>query len=258
MSENIYYYVLNYDTDLTKTDLKIKNYIINNWDSKLVGKEIAFELGISQSSISKFISKLKFKSIHELNLLKKYSDQEIIIYLTNKRSDILSDLIKLNKSETFEGIINSLNDNNLILTYGIGHSYLCAKNFKQRFSKLGYNILLLKERYDVTLNINTIFKSNTYALIFSDSASTEEIIIFANFCRENNIKYTLITSNLFSKLNNYSEYTLAYNHIDIGYLLETIGPEQPVISLIDLLYLKALSADYKQKYDDFMISEYIL
>lgn len=258
MSENIYYYVLNYETDLTTTDKKIKNHIINNWQSKLVGKEIAAELNISQSSISKFISKLKFKSIHELNLLKNYNDEEIIIYLTNKRSEILSDLIKLNKSVAFEGIINALNASNLILTYGIGHSYLCAKNFKQRFSKLGYNILLLKERYDVTLNINTIFKSDSYALIFSDSATTEEIVIFARFCKENDIKYTLITSNLLSSLNKDADYTLAYNHLNIGYLLETIGPEQPIISLIDLLYLKALSGDYKQKYDDFMISEYIL
>ncbi|MFV0255760.1 MAG: MurR/RpiR family transcriptional regulator [Erysipelotrichaceae bacterium] len=258
MSDNIYYYVLNYETELTKTDQKIKNYIINNWNNKLIGKEIASTLCISQSSVSKFIAKLKFKSIHELNLLKNCTDKEIILYLTDKRSEILSDLIRLNKHEVFEGILDSLNSSELILTYGIGHSYLCAKNFKQRFSKLGYNILLLKERYDVTLNINNIFNSSSYALIFSDSATTEEIVVFSNFCLKNNIKYTLTTSNLFSKLNNYSEYTLTYKPLNIGYLLETIGPEQPIISLIDLLYLRAISSDYENKYNDFMISEYIL
>ncbi len=258
MNKNIYYYIKNYQTDLSKTDSLVKNYIISNWDQKLIGKHISQELGIAPSSVSKFISKMKFKSIHELNFLKTCTEKDLIIYLTQKKSEILEELIQLNKDEKFSSIITKLNSADLILTYGIGHSYLCAKNFKQRFSKIGYNILLLKERYDLSLNINTIFKSNSYALIFSDSASTEEIIIFANFCRDNNIKYTLVTSNLLSKLVRSAHHTLAYKHLNIGYLLETIGPEQPAISLIDLLYLKALNTNYSEKYDDFVTSEYKL
>lgn len=258
MNDNIHYYIKNYETDLSKTDILVKNYIISNWNQKLVGKKISKDLDIAPSSVSKFISKMKFKSIHELNFLKTCSEKDLIIYLTTKKSEILEELIMLNSADKFTSIIEHMNASDLVLTYGIGHSYLCAKNFKQRFSKLGYNILLLKERYDLTLNINTIFKSNPYAIIFSDSASTEEIIIFAKFCNDNNIKYTLVTSNLMSKLVKGAHQTLTYKQLHIGYLLETIGPEQPAISLIDLLYLKAINSNYSDKYDDFVTSEYRL
>ncbi len=251
----IYQYIKNSQTDLTETEELIRDYILNNWDKPFKGKDIARELVISAASVSKYIKKLRFKSIHELNYLRTCNNNDINQYLITAKKQILASTVALNSPYLLQKIVDTFKQKKQIYTYGIGHSYLCSFNFYQRFNKIGLATTIIRERNDVTIFTNKMLHEDCFVVIFSDSALTTEIVNFCAFCNQNKIEYLLITSNPLAEICDSAKYILTYSKPDIGYLLETIGPEEPVIFIIDLLYLTFLYDDYDFALNNFLNNE---
>ncbi len=251
----IFQYIKNAQTDLTETETLIRDYILENWNQPFKGKDIAKELVISPASVSKYIKKLRFKSIHELNYLRTCNNNDINQYLIGAKKQILASTIALNSTYLLQQIVNTFKSKKQIYTYGIGHSYICAFNFYQRFNKIGLATTIIRDRNDVTIFTNKMLNEDCFVVIFSDSGLTTEIVNFCRFCLQNKIDYLLITSNPLVEIGNDAKYILTYSKPDIGYLLETIGPEEPVIFIIDLLYLTFLYDNYDFALNNFLTNE---
>lgn len=251
-SNYIYQYILRNSVNLTPTEQLISNYLLEHWDQEFIGKTIATSLGISQASVSKYIKKMNFKSIYELNNLKTYENFEIVNYLMIKKNEILKQTIDYNQESLLTNVVSEFTNKQELYVYGIGHSYIAAYNFYQRFNRIGYNVTLLRERNDVTMHTNKITNKNSFTIIFSDSGTTQEIINFCSFLKQNNAEYLLITSNPLTLAARQAKYILTYSSTNIGYLLESIGPEEPMIFIIDLLYLISIYDNY-----DFALNNYL-
>lgn len=258
MNNQIKLYLQNYNNDLTKTDKLIQKYLLENWETNFIGKEISFELKVSQASVSKFIKKISFKSIYEFNKLKHCSDSELIEYLIENKANYLRNSLIMNQPDLITNVVNILEESQTVFVYGIGHSYISAYNFYHRFNKIGLDIVLLRERIDINIHLHRILDTHSTVIIFSDTCKTKEIIHLATFCANNKIDYILFTSNPLASIAEKSIINLIYDTNNLGFLLDTIGPEEPVIFIIDLIYLYYIKANFDNSLTHYNNSIYFI
>ncbi|WOO86742.1 SIS domain-containing protein [Mollicutes bacterium LVI A0039] len=252
---NIKHYISNCNVSLTATEAMVQEYILQNWEETFCGKTIAKQLNISQASISKFIKKICFKSLHELNTLKGLNEDQLVEYIISNKSKFMNNSLPSLHNSKISEIVECVEASQKIFTFGIGHSYICAYNFYQRFNKIGYTSVLLRERNDINIHLSSMLDPNSLVFIFSDSSTTKEVVNFSEFCIEHNIKYIVFTSDPTTYVSRNSFITLSYTKNNIGFLLEAIGPEEPIIYLIDIIYLHVMSRNYSRSLTRFQNSD---
>ncbi len=253
----IYEYVKNNKVKLSSNEEKIKQYMLENFDKCNKTSEIAKEIYIAPSGVSRFLKKIKYKNIKHYNKDKKLEEEGIEkiledIYLEKKK--ILKETFEMNSIKEIIDFSIVLSQAKIIYLYGLGYSRIEAQNIQLRLSRIGYKIILIKSRHDFIIKGGSHLINSSVFLFLSQTGETKEIIDILDFIKDNNIQTLTITNNRNSTISKFSKKTLLVPKIYSGYKIESIFSEVATALIFDLIYMVILYEDYSNSYKNYQKS----
>ncbi|MGL4911652.1 MAG: MurR/RpiR family transcriptional regulator [Romboutsia sp.] len=261
--------------DLSKTEKKIANFIIDNIDltKTLTSSELAEQLEIGQSTIIKFVKKFGFKGFTDFKMcLIEYSTRttDVDKKLHNNisiESDIDDIYLKLvqetinSLNATYNSIdknklkdsIDILNNSNRVMVAGIGASSIVAKDMYYKILKVGKNIFYNEDMH-ISYQIGAMMDENDVCIIVSYSGKTEELLKLVNMVKKNLTKVIVITSNENSPIAKLSDVVLQV--ISEEGILRTSAMSSRItqLSIVDILFLGLLKEEYDSSIDKILKS----
>lgn len=252
----------------TDTEKKIATFILNSGKSvaNMRSGELAEKIGVSQSTIIKFVKKLGFNGFMDfkVRLSESYGREEHVTPLKHddiSLEDSMEDVAKAIVSESVTALLKSyenmrfsnieesielINTSKRIFICGKGSSALPAQDLAEKLIKLGFTVLWYydletMEVASLTVNEEDVFVS------FSFSGETRSITRILKNAKKRGAKVVAITKNI-----NSSHGTLADVVIEI-YSNETIlrtaamSSRIAFFSVVDILFLGVVKRELPER-----------
>lgn len=246
------------------TENQIIKYIINN-PKKCINisiYELAKNTYSSTSTIVKISKKLGFNgfkdfkqtlifeiglSEHTKNISykdKNCSTKELIDNLANMHINSINHTKSIIDMNILEKVMFHIINTEIIYLFGIGSSFLVAKDFQQKMLRLG-KICILSEDYHMQLLHSKTISKNYIAIAFSYSGQTEVIYDCCENIKINDAILISITRLSASKISSISDFNLyTSNHEDIirnGAFSSRISQ----LYMVDILYSCYIAKKYE-------------
>ncbi|ALS00965.1 DNA-binding protein [Enterococcus silesiacus] len=226
-------------------------------------QELAKELSVSNSSITRFCKKIGLANYKELIYLYKYSSKgskkqadSSIGYVNLNYSLLLNDIIeKLDKDEVKKAAL-MIDGGRLIHYWGTGYNAFCGEDFQFKFSRLGKIVNVIKDEHSIVMMAHGVQQGDLVVLssISGDNEAVQEAVRIVS---EKNAKVIVITANEKSPYKEFSEafcLTSSMGKKDMG----GISPQIPVLTVIDILYTEILAMYHEDTIRSWIKSEVIL
>lgn len=245
---------------------KIANFILNNQDTitQLSSQALAKEIGVSQSSIIKFIQLLGIEGFtrFKLNLASDMSRAKVVktrlAPLHNKieRTDTLQTIAEKLLAEKhqalmettmginfqlLEQIIQAILHSKRIQIAGIGSSGLVAKDLAYKLQKLALPVSCETDTH-VQLAIAQSLRKDDFLIVISYSGARKEICMCAQAAKNNGATILAVTSLQQSLLRSIADYVLDAIADEQHWRSSSISSRTAQNSLIDLIFLGIVQA----------------
>lgn len=194
---------------LNKKEKIVYTYVEKNKDkvSYMNIRDLAYNCGVSTTTILRFIHKLNFDSYKEFKFWCRNKDErEEFSYHTKEVIECLEKLENPIFEERLEEAVSIIKNCEFVLFEGIGNSGGTALLGARYFSNFGYFSLSLNDPF---YNFEVLPK-NMAVIILSSSGETPEIIAEVENFIKFNIPIIAITSSEESTLAQLSDLTLSY------------------------------------------------
>ena len=251
--------------NLSKTEIKVANYILNNLDEVklLTSSQLAKNIGVGQSTIIKFIKKIDINGFTEFKIrlgeeLAKISSTPSYLYGDITLNDSMKDISKklsynsinaINSTldnldfEQLNKAINLLHKARKIVILGVGASSLVGKDFFYKLSKIGK---MAFHDFDphVQLTHTTTLNKNDLVVAISHGGESKEVLLGVEKAREHGAKTISITNignNPVSKNSDINLYSIAYEDL---FRSSAISSRMAQLSLIDILFIGIVQKEY--------------
>lgn len=249
---------------LTATDKKIEEFISKHSDVVLSSSihVLADEIGVSSSSISKYIKKIGFRSYSRFKVnLAQQNSQSIDEQIDKDDSikTIQSKLIKtvtrsyemtieLIDDDTLDRVIDLLKNANRIYTFGVGASGLVCSDIYFKLSRIGKNIVY---HTDPHIQLASLSNATEKDLVIgvSYSANTREVSAAFEIAKQRGIPTVSITGQGNGNLDALSTYCLKVPRHEKSIRSAAITSRNDSLFLVDLLYLGLLQKDESRETD---------
>jgi len=209
--------------DLTTAETKVANYILKHLEEtvKLNVDQLAKASGSSPATIVRMVKKLdidsftSMKIMISMDLVETASEphQELDIKANESFNSIIDKLAEneiknirqtkdLLKSSDCEHVVDRLLKTKTLYVFGIGASALAAENIHQKWSRIGFHVVVGRDINIFLTELSNATKDDTIWLI-SNSGETPEMIYLANYSKIHHlfcITLTMFGQNHLSKL----------------------------------------------------------
>lgn len=270
MIENI---IKSLENNLSESEKVIAMYVIKN--KKIIGEitstELAKKIGVSQSSIIKFIKKICFSGYvafklqlerdleHKKNLLKNKIHSEIDL------EDSLEEVTKKTLAETvealnttvgvidyknFETIIEKIRESGRILIIGTGMSSIVARDLELKLMKIKIDTVHYESKQMQLMKLSTM-DVNDLIIAISHRGETQEILDVVGIAKEMNICVISITSIGKNTLSSLSDYNIGVVSKESILRSSAISSRMAQMIILDSIFLRLMQKDYKK------VKEYI-
>lgn len=258
------------ENSYTNTEKKIASYILNNASEipNYSSFELAKKIGVSQSTIIKFISKTGFEGFTDFKILLsnetlKESKSSLLkhgdISLEDSLEDVsqaivsesLSALSKTFESINFENIkmsINRIDKANRIFIFGKGSSSLPAFDLASKLMKVGLTAIWYQDLDSIkaaSLNSN----KNDVFIAFTFSGTTDEIVSILESARNNNSYVISVTKNANSSVGKLSNINLEITSNETLFRTSAMSSRIAFFSMVDILFLGIIKEDLSNRLD---------
>lgn len=270
MIENI---IKSLENNLSESEKVIAMYVIKN--KKIIGEitstELAKKIGVSQSSIIKFIKKIGFSGYvafklqlerdleHKKNLLKNKIHSEIDL------EDSLEEVTKKTLAETvealnttvgvidyknFETIIEKIRESGRILIIGTGMSSIVARDLELKLMKIKIDTVHYESKQMQLMKLSTM-DVNDLIIAISHRGETQEILDVVGIAKEMSICVISITSIGKNTLSSLSDYNIGVVSKESILRSSAISSRMAQMIILDSIFLRLMQKDYKK------VKEYI-
>nr|WP_307991471.1 MurR/RpiR family transcriptional regulator [uncultured Niameybacter sp.] len=246
-------------------------YIQNHMDQvvKMSVHVLAKEAYTSASTVIRLVKKMGFKGFNEFKqdligeltlkenrkipeqneLTKEDKTKDIIEKITYRHMISIEETTSLIDLEVFERCITLLTQAEQIYIFGIGASYLAAKDLQQKMMRVG-KLSLAFEDYHLQILQARNMKPKDIGIVFSYSGQTEEMVKCSEQIKE--VGATLISITRFgqSKIATLADYNL---YIASNEPLRRSGAMTSRIAqlcMVDMIYLAYINHSYDQAYEN--------
>lgn len=247
--EKIKKYLQSYDFNLSKNEKLVKNYLIKSNEQQISSKKLSKKLFISQSTVSRYLKKIRYKSLKEFNADLIIQNQDLTTNfddIVNTKISLIKATNQISQQEKFIKIAKQISNARLIYIYGVGYSEIAGRNLQLRLSRIGFNVILLNNRHDIILQSAAKQMNDVVCLFISQTGETHELIEICLFIQKYNVKSYVITNNEHSPMAKMVDEFLLVPKIYIGYKIETIFSEVTVSVILDQLYYTIIDSNYNQ------------
>lgn len=257
---------------LTATDKKIEEFISKHSDVALSSSihVLADEIGVSSSSISKYIKKIGFRSYSRFKVnLAQQNSQSIDEQIDKDDSikTIQSKLIKtitrsyemtveLIDDDTLDRVINLIKNANRIYTFGVGASGMVCNDIYFKLSRIGKNIVYHTDSHIQLASLSNATEKDLVIGV-SYSANTGEVFAAFEIAKQRGIPTVSITGQGNGNLDALSTYCLKVPRHEKSIRSAAITSRNDSLFLVDLLYLGLLQKD-ESRANDILESSYNL
>ena len=257
---------------LTATDKKIEEFISKHSDVALSSSihVLADEIGVSSSSISKYIKKIGFRSYSRFKVnLAQQNSQSIDEQIDKDDSikTIQSKLIKtitrsyemtveLIDDDTLDRVINLIKNANRIYTFGVGASGMVCNDIYFKLSRIGKNIVYHTDSHIQLASLSNATEKDLVIGV-SYSANTREVFTAFEIAKQRGIPTVSITGQGNGNLDALSTYCLKVPRHEKSIRSAAITSRNDSLFLVDLLYLGLLQKD-ESRANDIIESSYNL
>ena len=171
------------------------------------------------------------------NLTKcKISDgKEKVMEIFNENIRSLNNTYNLIDYDQIEKIVKLIDKSKVIRLFGIGASYLVAKDFQQKLERINKLTILYEDTHLQLINSMNIEKGEI-AIMISYSGQTREILDMAKNIKLNNGKLISITKYSNNKLLSMSDYSLNVPNIEHNLRSAASSSRISQLIIIDVLY----------------------
>ncbi|UUV19736.1 MurR/RpiR family transcriptional regulator [Fusobacteria bacterium ZRK30] len=252
--------------NLSKTEIKVANYILDNLEEvkTITSSDLAKKIGVGQSTIIKFIKKIDIKGFTEFKIslgeeLAKASSTTSYLYGDITLNDSMEDISKKLSYNSINAISETLDNLNFhqldiaidylhkarkIVILGVGASSLVAKDFFYKLSKIGK---MAFHDFDphVQLTHTTTLNKEDLVVAISHGGESKEVILGVEKAKEHGattISITNIGNNPVSNNSDINLYSIAYEDL---FRSSAISSRMAQLSLIDILFIGIVQREYQ-------------
>ncbi|MGM0640523.1 MAG: MurR/RpiR family transcriptional regulator [Thermotogota bacterium] len=210
-----------YDS-LSLKEKEIADYIINNSDTVINStiSELAKNVGISDSTVYRFIRKLGFIGYHDFKIKltqelsskkkKRNMDKKIPDYakkIVNKNISLIDESLNLLNYDDLQRVINEIYETERVFFIGVGSSSFVCEYAAKKLNVLGKHSIFYNDTHTMNSLIPTL-NSNDLIIVISHTGVTEDVIILTDAIREYSRNIVSITSGIESQLAKQSKIVL--------------------------------------------------
>ncbi len=243
--------------NLSKTDKRIAKFLMDNENEVLLStiQQTAESIGVSPSSVSRFVNKVFGKSYADFkielaknienNELKKASDimgwatkyEEMPTKIVYNIDKICQKVISYNGIEKFEEIVEKIYEANTVYVYGVGNSGIVAQDLCQKLLKLKKKtIYLIDSNFGLFSSI--IATPKDLVISISVSGKTKEPIISAKKAKKSGVKVVAITSDPLSELAKIADYPIIIPNVEnSSFRIGAIFSRYAMLFAVDMLFI---------------------
>lgn len=256
-----------YHQQASTTEKDIVKYVLNHpkETSKMTIYKLAEETFSSPTSIIRMCKKNGFSGykdftkalIYELavrsqnnseeisEITKSDSIQDIIDKVTYKNIISLEDTKNIMDIEIISKSIDLLVNGNNICIFGMGSSFIVAKDAQQKFMRLN-KYCIVNEDWHFQLLTARNMTSEDVGIIISYSGETKEMIECAKVMKENDVKIISITKYGISPLVDLCDYNIFIAANESTFRSGAMSSRISQLNVIDILYTGYANAQYEE------------
>ena len=266
---SITFLIKNTVSSFSKAEIEIANYTLDNLEKIkfLNSSELAKNIGVSQSTIIKFIKKIglnkysdfKIRVTEELTL-NKNNENKNYIYSGISNSDdmkVISEKLLQNNQDAIASTLNNINITDLetaidlisnsrkIILLGVGASSLVCKDLAHKLNKIGKLVFHDLDSH-IQLSYISTLTSQDLVIAISQTGLSNEVLVGVTEASRLDAKILSITGSSQNKLAKLADITfLSIANEDI-FRSSAISSRMAQLSIIDLLFLGVIKNNYKQ------------
>lgn len=249
--------------DLPESEKKIATFILNNPNSLLTmtAQELGDASGTSSSAVIRLCKSLNLNGFQELKLRilgdlnsshdAAYSDikkndtiKSITQSLRNNTIKTIDETFHFLNEETIENCVELIDKANTIIVYGMGGSYIAAKDAQQKFIRVNKTCYAMEDTHMNATMIANLDK-NDLVIGISTSGETKEtikLIELANLRDINTIGITKYGKSTLGKLSKFNLYTPS--SIESPFRSAATASRMSQLYIIDVLFMCYATSKY--------------
>ncbi|WP_207942133.1 hypothetical protein DOK78_002936 [Enterococcus sp. DIV2402] len=249
------------------TEKKVADYFRQN-SNELIKKTITHlsdEIGVSQTTIFKFVKKLGFdgfqdfkislavhsKSSDSDSVLTAYTDitpqdtsDEVATKVLNSNIKSMNYLINSMSKEKLDNVLTMIQKCNYIHFFGIGGSSVIAYDSYQKFLRTKYRCDFTFD-YHLQLMNATKLKEDDVVFLFSHSGQSVETLNFAQEVSKSQAKLIVLTGNPYSDLVRLSDESFTIYSEESKFRTESLSSRILYLTVMDIIYVNLMYQDDK-------------
>ena len=251
--------------DFSKTEKIAAEYILNHLDDMgdISIQELAENADVSTSSILRMARSIGYKGYAEFrkSLItsialaesnKKISDEDIneedsidnIIHkITSKNVQSLLDTETVMSSSSLKKSVDLIRKSNQILLYGLGASYIAAKDLYLKFVRIS-KPCIINEDWHLQLISARNATPKDVAIVFSYSGQTTEIIECLKYLKENKTPIIAITRCVDTPISKLADIKLYTTSNESLFRTAAMSSRISSLNVVDILYTCYANATY--------------
>lgn len=229
----------------TKSELKIYDYIRHNNQNVLYHSltEISEASGVAEATVLRFFRKLGFKGFQDFKFLlaqelsQSYhpeGEETFVEKVKNNIIEAINGSFEIIRLEALKAIIDTIDNFNDIIIFGIGSSGIAALDMQNRLMRIGKHTTVISDPHFQIMRASTM-DENTVVIAISLTGSTKDIVDAVKIAKENQAIIIALTSYVKSPLTKYADLVLLSsakeNPLDSGSLISKISQ----LYLIDII-----------------------
>lgn len=262
-------------SNLSNNELKIANYFISNSDEVIhqTLEFIASNIGVSESSIFKFVKKIGFSGFQEFKIeVAKQTDKEVYPLLSSKPFKIESirnqdsaftiaeKVVKLNlytltncmaniNQIQLERILAIVAKASTLHFFGIGGSQAVALDSYHKFSRSAKRCNYIFD-YHLQLGYISRLDIEDTVFIFSHSGSSTEMINLAKQVSKTSAKLIVLTGNSESELLKYCDESIIIITDESIFRTESLTARICYLTIMDTIYINLMYQDFEKNFSN--------
>ncbi|BDR57144.1 MurR/RpiR family transcriptional regulator [Xylocopilactobacillus apis] len=256
--------------DLTDQELKIANYVLENPNLilEMNVQQLSNAAGTSAATVSRFVKSLNFSGYNELKLQLSadLSNRDIDKALysdikANESLSVIKEKLLNNSKRSLEETVAQINDHEVnqivslihqskqILLFGVGASFLTAKNIGQKWTRIGYACVVSDDLNQLLPLIVTSKKSDHDSVLWviSNSGESPEVILAAKFAKEAGVTVITTTKLGANTLNSLGDFNIQTSQpMEADFRIAATQSLHTQFMLVDIIYYSFVSKYYEQ------------
>lgn len=251
---------------LTKAEMKLANYILDNYDEVLNYNvtELADNAGVSDASVVRFCKKLGYKGYQDfkVNAAKDVLPRDRHFNPGLEQDDNVETICKkifLSEVNVLNRTLASIDINELksatqkiekaekIVFFGSGGSLIVAKDAVHKFMKIGIRAFVYED-IDLQLMTSSLMNEGEVAIGISHSGSNKNIVDCIRNAKENGVDTIAIVGQGKTPLSKIADIALYCSSEETMFESESVSTRIAQLAIIDAIVAIVAFGNYEESY----------